>query len=446
VSRFDGPAGSSMAEELFRRREGGTIGSLASTHLCYPAPNQALNMNFIFALFDSSRSKHPTAYIADALQVAKVRTATPPTGIQLYWTNSEMYALFGDPAQRLASPKLDVVISKPASDTLERRSPYHFTATVRDGGVPVTSFDGTAETRVREAEKTDGYVTCQGDHLDYELPGREIYRGKGEVQDGALAFDALIPVDAREGVRGAVRCFVSDGQNSGSGLLDSLLIRGESVSTDNVGPEIHLKAGGRELASGDSVVVGEHITLDLVDDSGVAIKAKSIFIPAVSVLIDDGERQDITDSVYAVNGDFTQSVARFDVPPLTIDSHRFAITAFDNNNNVATEEYTLIVGSAGGQAGNVVYAYPNPAAEFCYIICECDRGVTVEVAVYTVSGRKIWEQASPEARSYHQIRWDGADTEGDKVANGTYLVKVEAKDPMESSFKFSKTIVVALIR
>jgi flagellar hook assembly protein FlgD len=72
--------------------------------------------------------------------------------------------------------------------------------------------------------------------------------------------------------------------------------------------------------------------------------------------------------------------------------------------------------------------------------------VTVDVAVYTVSGRKIWEQASPELRSYHQIRWDGADTEGDKVANGTYLVKVEAKDPMESSFKFSKTIAVALIR
>jgi len=443
VSRFDGPAGSSMAEELFRRREGGTIGSLASTHLCFPQPNQMLNMNFIFAMFDSSRSVHPTAYIADALQVAKVRTAER---IQSRSTNSEMYALFGDPAQRLASPELQVVITKPASDTLERRSPYHFTATVSDDGVAATSFDGTADTRLRESEKTDGYTTCQGDHLDYDLPGHEIYRGKGDVASGALAFDALIPVDAREGKRGAVRCFVSDGQRSGSGLLDSLVIHGESVSADNVGPEISLKAAGRELASGDTVVVGEHLTLDLVDDSGVAVKAKSIFIPALSIQIDDGERQDITDSVYAVNGDFTQSIAHFDVPSLTIDSHKFAVTAFDNNNNTTTEEYTLLVGSSGGQVGNVVYAYPNPAAEFCYVICECDRLVAVDISVYTVSGRKIWEQASPEPRSYHQIRWDGADTEGDRVANGTYLVKVEARDPMESSFKFSKTIVVALIR
>jgi hypothetical protein len=357
-----------------------------------------------------------------------------------------MYALFGDPAQRLATPKFDVTINKPASDTLERRTAYHFTANVTEAGVPVTSFNGTAQVVLRESEKSDGYTTCQGDHLDYDLAGLELYRGKCDVRSGAMALDAMVARDSREGPRGAVRCFVSDGQNSGSGLLDSLVIQGEGASADNVGPEISLKAGSEELASGDTVVIGQHLTLDLADDSGVAIKAKSIFIPAVSIQIDDGERQDITDSVYAVNGGFAESEVGFDVPSLTIDSHRFAVTAFDNNNNVTTREYTLLVGSSGGQAGNAVYAYPNPAADFCYVICECDRQVTVEVAVYTVSGRKIWEQASPEPRSYHQIRWDGADTQGDQVANGTYLVKVVAKDPAQSGFKLSKTIVVALLR
>jgi Peptidase family C25 len=446
VSRFDTPAGSSMAEELFRREEGGTVGSLASTHLCFPQQNQVLNVNFVFGMFDSSRVTHPTRYTADALQVAKVRTVAFGLRGNSWWTNDEMYALFGDPAQQLATPELGVTIAKPAADTLERRTPYHFSATVTDGAVPVPSFNGTAESQIRESEKTDGYTTCQGDHLDYALPGHEIYRGKSEVSSGALAFDMLVPADAHEGGTGAVRCFVSDGQKSGCGLLDSLAISGESASSDGVGPTIRLKAGDRELQTGDSVAVGERLTLDLEDESGVAIKAKSLFIPAVSIQIDDGDRQDLTDSVYAVNGDYTTSLAHFAVPSLTVDSHKISVSAFDNNDNLTTQEFTLIVGSSVTQTGNVAYVYPNPAAGFCYFICQCDRLVTVKVAVYTVSGRKIWEQTSPEARSYHQIRWDGADTEGDRVANGTYLVKVEAKDPMESSFKFSKTIVVALLR
>jgi hypothetical protein len=447
VSRFDDPAGSSMSEELLKRQEGGTVGSLASTHLCLPGPNQALNMNFIYTLFDSTRGKHPTPPIADAVQIAKVLTV-PLSRNDSYWTNDEMYALLGDPALRLASPALDVAITAAAPDTLHRKGIYRFSAKVKDGLGVADGFNGLVDVRIREAEDTSGYVTCTGSFLDYDLPGKEIYRSKGLVENDTLGFTAFIPVDAREGRRGAVRCFVMNDSTSGSGLLDSLVIHGESVSEDNVGPEINLVRDGESLRpEGDSVIVGERLLISLADESGVAVKAKSQFIPAVSISIDGGERQDITDSVYAIDGRFEESVASFVVPQASGDSLALAISAFDNVNNLSTREYRLFVSSPVVQASNVVYAYPNPASDFCYVICDYGtRLVTVDVAIYTLSGRKIWKQGSSDAKAYHEIPWDGTDMEGDRVANGTYIVKVEAKDPLDPGFKMTKTIIVALIR
>lgn len=443
VSRFDEPAASSMAEELLRRPQGGTIGSLASTHLCMPYPNQVLNMSFVRALFSPSGGKYPVLPLADAMQIAKAATVAQQN---YFYMNDEMYALFGDPALELASPRLDVAAVQAEPDTLRRKGSYRFLATVKEAGQPVNDFNGGAQLWLREAVDTSGYRTCRGSFLDYYVPGVEIYRGRMDVTDGDCQFDVFVSVDARQGRRASLRCFVSDGETSGSGLLDSLAISGDSTSTDDVGPAITLVGEAGNLASGDTIQVGERIGVDLADESGAAIKGKSEFIAAATLSIDGGERMDIADSVHSVDGDFKQSWAWFEVPSLAVGWHTFTVTAFDNVSNLSTRVDTLLVKAEVTGEEGIAYAYPNPADGFTYIICEFDRLVAADVAIYTLAGRQIWEYSSFELSSYHQIPWNGADIKNDQVANGTYLVRVEAKDPADPGFSFKRTFAVALIR
>ena len=451
VSKFDEPTFASVAERLLLRREGGTIASLASTHYCQAEPNRWLHESFVRLLFEGGRP-YPTIAIGEAVIGGKAMAAS----VNRSWRfNSEMYSLLGDPRLELAVPQLEVRFDPPVADTLERRGVYDFSARIYEGDTP-TAFQGNSRIFARETDDTTGYDSdiCfvqPGNvpkHFDYDLPGAVIFRGKSKVEDGRLDFSFLVASGAREGGRGNIHCFVTDGTVSGSGLLDSLTISGESIVDDVTGPEVSLEVEGATLAAGDTVLVGQRIEMILFDDSGVAVKGKSEFIPTVSVVFDDGDRIGFGDSLFAVDGDFKESRVWFEVPQLAGGEHKLSVTAFDNLNNSTTEEYDLTVGQPGTGAGNVVYAYPNPAGGRCYIVWEYQNDEYVEVVatIYTLAGRKIWTGSVEGRSSQHLIEWEGTDFAGDAVANGTYLAVVEASAPYDSGFETKDTIVIALIR
>jgi hypothetical protein len=452
VSKFDEPTFASVAEELLLRPEGATIASFASTHYCQAEPNRWLHESFARLLFEGGKP-YPTIPIGEAAIGGKAAAVA----VNRSWRfNNEMYSLLGDPGLELAVPRLEVRFDTPASDTLKRRGVYSFRARVFDGDTPADAFQGKSRIFARESDDTTGYDSdiCYVQpgnvpkHFDYDLPGSVIFRGKSAVADGGLDFGLFVASGAREGDRGNIRCFVTDGMVSGAGLLDSLVISGQSTADDVIGPQLTLETEGAPLASGDTVLVGQTIEMILFDESGVAVKGKSDFIPSVSLVFDDGERVGFGDSLFAVDGDFTESRVSFEVPQLSAGQHTLSVTAFDNVNNSTTEEYELTVGQRGTGAGNVVYAYPNPAGGRCYIVWEYqnDRYVEVVATIYTLAGRKIWTGSAEGRSSQHLIEWDGTDFSGDQVANGTYLAVVEASAPSAPDFKTKDTVVIALIR
>jgi hypothetical protein len=370
--------------------------------------------------------------------------------------NNEMYTLLGDARLRLAVPRLEVRFEEPLPDTLERKGVYDFSARVYEDGGPRDDFQGSGRVLARESEDTTGYDSdiCfvppanLPKHFDYDLPGAVIFRGKAAVAGGRLGFGLLVNSGAREGRSGKIRCFVSDGTVSGVGLLDSLVISGEIIVDDVVGPEVDLVMDGIEVASGDTVLVGQVLDIMLSDSSGVAVKGKSELIPTVSVAIDESERISLGDSVFSVAGDFRRSRVAFEVPQLAAGGHRFSVTAFDNLSNSSTRDYDLVVGQPGTGAGNVVYVYPNPVSGRCYLIWEYENDlyVKIDATIYTLAGRKIWTGSAEGRSSQHMIEWDGRDSAGDMVANGTYLAVVEARAPSDSGFETKDTIAIVVVR
>ncbi len=443
VSRFDEVTLSSMSEDLLKRPNGGSIGSLASTHFCIPIRNRTLNLNFVDSLYFRG-GPHAVRAVSDAMVAAKALTGSNGPA---YRINSEMFALLGDPALELFSPELTIEFAPPPADTLRRKGIYEFTGRVLEADTVATWFGGMVDIVVNEAEDNTGYMGCHG-FYDYELPGAEIFRGQASVNNGVFSFVFFVSTDTREGARGQMRGHVSGGGVSALGLLDSLAFYGETPSTDEEGPSIVLTSADAAANPGDTLTVGvgDRLRLDLSDSSGVAIRAKSPFIPSVSITVDDGERINLTDSVYAEADDFRKSFVNFNMPAVAGGMHELAVSAFDNLNNFSREIFRVIVESAVAGGTNVVYVFPNPVNDFCYIICEYDRTLDVEISMFTVTGREIWKYRSPDARPYHEIPWRGRDAAGDVVANGTYLVRVEARDPDDPSYGLTASTVLAVIR
>jgi hypothetical protein len=448
VSRFDEPNKSSAGEDLLRRSEGGTIGSLASTHLCQAPANQSLNLFFIRHLFQPG-FKDSTLFIGDAVTIAKILAVTA-SGLDTYSRNNEMYALFGDPLLELAIPRLDVVFTSAGPDTLSRKGAYRLSAGVYDGDEPAGWAQGSAEIWMGEAEDTTGYVDCNGRFIDYELAGSEIFRTRSPVLEDTLGFRFFVASGAREGRRARIGCFASSGLNTASGVIDSVSIYGEEYSDDDVGPQIEILSGGKVVDDGDTLVAGSSVDIRMHDDSGVAVKGKSEFIPSVSIAFDEFERIDLSDGVYAVDGDFTTSSVSFEVPQLTAGVHTLSVAAFDNLNNLTSSDYQVFVGGETVPASGLAYIYPNPLNDVCYIVWdyEHDGVVEVEATIYTVSGRKIWSDSasSSDTGEQVQIRWDGRDVVGDLVANGTYLVIVEALSPEDPDFGTTDRVILSIIR
>ena len=94
--------------------------------------------------------------------------------------------------------------------------------------------------------------------------------------------------------------------------------------------------------------------------------------------------------------------------------------------NGATNNFTLRVRTTMEVIDLI--AYPTPFVEDVGIYYRlATRGQSVRVRVYSVAGRRVWEQGSaPGAPDANTLWWDGRDTRGRLVANGTYLVHVLA--------------------
>ncbi|MBD3182563.1 hypothetical protein GF312_09745 [Candidatus Poribacteria bacterium] len=91
-----------------------------------------------------------------------------------------------------------------------------------------------------------------------------------------------------------------------------------------------------------------------------------------------------------------------------------------------------------------VFNHPNPArdsASFCYKLTSEADGV--EITIYTITGRKIrYIQSASAKMGYNEEDWKTRDDSGNKLSNGTYIYKIEAKRGDERVTKTEKLSVM----
>jgi len=433
VGRFEDTRYEAIAEELVRK-EGGTIAGVAATKATGSTSNARFARTMFKRLVDYPGEPIGPAYLQGFMAGA-------------VWH----YCLFGDPATVLRMPRRGPE-PEVTPDTFYPggRNEFAVSDTARE--------NGTYEVSVRHAVwHREYYSDVAPRGLFYDLPGYEIHRGTGTFDASRILGSFIVPrlpypetTEVANGryIRlpgsGHVSLYSFGGQNALSYERDSIPLDTAVATSDNQPPVVGLYADRIPLVPGDTNPVPRSFALlgRLSDSSGIFL------VPNM-----DPEIQDVVLSL-RMSGTVTPlaSFFRYDnnstvvgqfTYPLEMQNEldSLTITAADNvvdptNPGQNRTRVTVLLQAQLTHTLELTdcLVYPNPTTGPARFTFELNRSALVSVKVFTVAGRLVRVlQPAPCGFGYNQLEWDGLDKDGQPLANGVYLYKLDARVTEASS-------------
>ena len=220
-----------------------------------------------------------------------------------------------------------------------------------------------------------------------------------------------------------------------------------SVQDNNVPPTLDVAFDGRHILNGELVSPTPTINIQLSDEDRIRpITDRSVF---TVTLTRPGGTATLVDLNNSAEVDFSVNITQGSVATLKYEPGK--------STPLADGVYTLRVqgrdpsnASAGSQELQVkfevvnaskitnVYPYPNPVvnkARFVFTVTGQTLPTNMKIQIMTLTGRVVRELYMSELGPLHignnitENAWDGTDSFGDRLANGTYLYRVALDDP-----------------
>jgi len=438
-AKYDDINSSCVPEELMIMENNGAVGLLSTTRKTFPGSNFALISSFYQFLFPEPDGGRSIA-VGDAVMLAKNVTGSD--------TNKGKYVLFSDPALRLGSPVRKGHIQSVNPAVLQAMGRISYTGITdttlsSESQAVVTVYDTpTAVTRSYDINTT-GSVG----HISYTLPGKRIFRGRISVDDQDFSGDFILPKDIKySGDGGIMRVQYWDETGlDGSTYIDTLSFRGtDSTGINNTGPDILFLSENMMLINGDHFSANEALEIEIKDEQGINLTGMAGH--GISLAIDEDwvNANDVTE-LFEYDLDHSDmgrlSAYLSQIPP---GDHTITVKAWDSQNNPNTASIRLEFFAATDFRVYDLFNFPNPMAEHTDITYMLSHAGDIDCAIYTLAGRKILgESLGYQAQGFNSFPWDGRDIYGNSVANGVYIVVIEAAsgeftDPTQS---FQKLVV-----
>jgi hypothetical protein len=436
VGRFEDTRYEAIAEELVRK-EGGTIAGVGATKATGSYGNAAIARTMFRRLMD-----HPGEPIGPAFLLGFMAG-----GISL-----THYHLFGDPATVLRMPHRGIVPDV-RPDTFYPGGKNEFEAT--DTTNPKGLYEVSAHEAVwqREYHSVYEYPAHGATNDTYDLPGYEIHHAAGTFDSSRILGSFRVPriqypettyvgngLYIRLPSTGRVSLLSFGGSTPLSFERDSIpLDTARDTTLDNKPPQVSLSAGDIPLVPGDTTMVPGSFNLigRLSDESGIflvpnmdpsvedvvlSLKMGGTITPLASYFHYDNnstvrgqfayplELQDTLDSLTVTASDNM-------VDPTNPGRNRTRVTAW-----LATQRDTADVELSH------CLVYPSPTTGAAKFTFSLTRAALVSVRIFTIAGRLVRVLPPvPCGFDYNQIEWDGLDKDGQPLANGVYLYKLDAR-------------------
>ena len=424
---YDNPSSISGGELLMTMAQGGTVLEVSASRVVDETDNVALD-DYLFAnmLFKDPYGNPPR--IGDAMLTVKQAFTD---------VNSRKYHLFGDPAVRLAMPRMTATIDSINGKNANLPLKVQALGLVQaQGSIKMpniqkdTSFSGTGYFTIFDAYqylKFNGFPATDS----FKVLGSALYNGTISISNGGYIAKGPIPKDVTYGqnTRISLYAFQNNSKIDAVGYNEILTISGidTAASADVTGPNVNIYLNDLAFQSGDVVASNASLIVKLTDSSGINTSTSGVGHQMTAYLTNPAETVVLSDFYRGDPNTYKSGTVTYPLSGLTEGSHTLQVKAWDIYNNGSEEQISFMVKSGNETAMSNIFNYPNPFSSSTIFTFQRNSidPIDVEIKIYTIAGRciRIIHGAALTNR-FVQIPWDGTDAEGAKIANGIYLYKI----------------------
>jgi hypothetical protein len=230
-----------------------------------------------------------------------------------------------------------------------------------------------------------------------------------------------------------------------------------TVVNNNVPPTLDVAFDGRHILNGELVSPVPVINIELRDEGSQNARLTDRSLFTVSLLRPGRGTPtavDLTGAEITFVPDLTgKGMAKLIYEPgkngpLPDGIYELRVQGRDPSNaNAGTQDFQVRFEVVNSSQISNVYPYPNPVvskARFVFTLTGQELPRNMKIQIMSLTGRVVREIFMSELGPLHignnitEFAWDGTDTYGDRLANGTYLYRV-ALDDASSQFSHRET-------
>jgi hypothetical protein len=430
-TKFDDPDRVSAGEWASINPYGGAIALMTTTRSVFFGTNTQIGKQFYENVFLRDSNFEPLTF------GEIIRNTKNAVG----GDNKRSFTLIGDPALKLAMPRMRIVTDSINGldpdiemDTLNALSLVTIKGHMEDyAGATLSSFNGTLYPTIFDKPKDQKTLSNDGPlaspEITFQTQTNRVYTGKASVTNGYFEFSFVVPKDINYTIDfGKISYYGDNGQYDAIGYDTSFYIGGIDPNglNDNQGPQIDLYINDESFVDGG-----------LTDETPIFL---------------DGETGDpiVLNDFYTADLDSYQSgEIRYNFMELEPGEHTLSLKVWDVNNNSSEASITFVVQEKEEIKLAHVLNYPNPftsSTEFFFEHNQVCNQLEAQIQIFTVSGRlvkTINQYVHTEGFRSEGIHWDGRDDFGDQLAKGVYVYRVKVKSPTgETAEQLEKLVIL----
>ena len=437
IAPFDSPL-NSFGLNLFCNTQGGAIGLLSTTRTVYASLNITINRSFARYVLACSPQGVPYS-VGDALRLAKNDLVTTGGDVDLT-TNKIHYVLLGDPALRLALPRMTAVVdsltdmSDNKINMAQAGGVVKVHGHIENAGKKVDAFNGILSGTVFDNERL---ITCYDNLKTADEPfqftyrDRILYSGTDSVRNGEFSFCFPVPLDINySDQEGKIILYAQSNDYMANGSFQKFYVGGTDpeLENDNEGPDIRLYLNTPSFQYGANVNSTPTLVVELSDSSGLNTSGNGLGHD-ILLVIDNNPNWTWTlnSSFVQSNGDYTKGMLSFNIPELPEGKHTLMLRAWDTMNNSSTVYLGFKV-IDDLEPKFTVDVTKSPARESTQFVITHDRPgqqANVTVQVSDINGTTQWTSSVQDSgqSGVTVIQWNLHGSSGHRLQPGLYLVK-----------------------
>ena len=453
-TKYDDPKRVSAGEWVALNPTGGAIALMTTSRSVFFGVNTLTGLKFFETVFQRDAENQPLTF-GEIMRVTKNGSGSNE--------NKRSFTLIGDPALKLALPRMRVV-----TDSINGLSPDLEIDTLRAlskvtvkghlegfNGNILNGFSGVLTPTVFDKPKIQTTLGQNDDspEIDFELQKNVVYKGKASVSNGYFSFTFIVPKDINYSFgNGKISYYANSSSTDAAGSDTRFRIGGFDTLglNDAVGPEIELFMNDENFVSGGITDETPVLIANLFDENGINTVGNGIGHDLTAIV--DGKTSEpvVLNDYYTADLDSYQSgEVRYTFPALEKGTHTLTLKVWDVNNNSSEKTIEFNVQEKEDLALDHVLNYPNPfttRTSFYFEHNQVCSHLEAQIQIFTVSGRlvrSINQLVQTEGFRSQGIEWDGKDDFGDQLAKGVYVyaVKVTAPDGQKAE-KIEKLVLL----